>query len=56
MIGLSPTRPCSFQAMPLVVQAPDRFPWASMASMPMVSWFAAPPGTPRAEAAAAPLP
>ena len=38
-IGLSPTRPCSFHAMPLVVHAPARRPSASSARMPSVSWL-----------------
>ena len=50
MIGLSPTRPCIFQAMPLVVQAPAMRPSRLRASMPMVSWFSRLPGMPRRSA------
>ena len=37
IMGESPTRPCILFAMPLVVQAPDKFPFSSIAIMPMVS-------------------
>ena len=39
MIGESPTRPCIFQAAPLVVQPPEILPSSSMTNIDIVSWF-----------------
>ena len=39
MMGESPTRPCILYARPLVVDPAAIDPWASSASIEMVSWF-----------------
>src|SRR5687767_5639998 len=42
MIGESPTRPRILNARPLVVTIPDNLPFVSIATVPIVSWFADP--------------
>src|SRR5450432_159523 len=42
IIGESPKRPRILKPMPLVVQLPLRFPSASIATIPIVSWFHSP--------------